>query len=190
VPAVRAALLMLVLGLGLLLAGLAMGGGCSLVLDFDGTLVDATVDAAVADAGPDAEADAMADASLDAASNARIACGTAQCVVGAQICCRVGATQTCQPRTSSCAGVASACDGTEDCPGAVCCAILPSILECRVLGLGADRCSGRIEDSHVVACNDTGDCNVQRPICQQCTVSGSPLKYCTAVLTTGCTTVP
>lgn len=166
-------------------------GGCSFALDFDGDLVDAAPEPA--DGGGDA---ALADAARDAAPDASaigqtILCGTARCNVGAQICCQTATASTCQPRGSACTGIAMSCDGTEDCPGEVCCGILPAgPLECLPYGFGTSRCSGRAADSRIVICNERTDCQVERPICQQCLLQGKPIKYCTDILTTGCSVVP
>lgn len=178
---------------GLLVIAAVALSGCSLVLDFDGDLVDAAVvadarEGGAGDAGPGDAGDAAVDASV---LGQTIQCGASRCVVGSQICCRTTTAATCQPKGSACSGWEMACDGSEDCPGDVCCGVLPAgPLLCLPYGIGTSRCSGKVEENRIVICNERTDCKVERPICQQCTLQGTPIKYCTDVLTAGCTAVP
>ena len=192
------------MGRGLLVAVALMLGGCSALLDFDGTITDAAVDAEVGGDGGDG-GDAAIDATvgdaaplidgpvappLDDAGAGRITCGAQQCIVGLELCCVTTAMATCRPIGLGCSGGVSAlCDGTEDCGRDVCCGIMPAgPLECRAYGPGVDRCSGNFANDRVVICNEPRDCPPERPICQSCQV-GLPLtlRYCTATVTTNCT---
>ena len=47
------------------------------------------------------------------------ACGAVTCTLGQQDCC-IGVVNACKP-TGTCPSQGFACDGPEDCPGAVCC---------------------------------------------------------------------
>jgi len=193
------------MGRGLLVAVALMVGGCSALLDFDGTITDAALDAEVGGDGGDG-GDGAIDASVvvdaaplvdgpvappaDDGGAGRITCGTVQCIVGLELCCVTTSTATCKPLGLGCSGgVEVRCDGTEDCGRDVCCGIMPAgPLECRAYGAGTDRCSGNFANDRVVICNEARDCPAERPICQSCPV-GLPLtaKYCTATVTTNCT---
>jgi hypothetical protein len=92
---------------------IACGGGSG------GSKIDAssTPGDGAADDGP--RGDAPMGGGVDAAIVPGPACGATTCTLGQQECC-IGAVSVCKP-SGTCPSQGFACDGPEDCPGAVCC---------------------------------------------------------------------
>jgi hypothetical protein len=87
------------------------------------------------------------------------ACGAVTCMLGMEDCC-IGTMNVCKP-SGTCPTQGFACDGPEDCPGAVCC--YPN-------GANGSRC--QTNNCQAVACHTDGDCPSGTPKC--CFKSFSP----------------
>src|SRR5689334_22325614 len=88
---------------------------------------------------------------IDAAIAAGPACGATTCTLGQQECC-IGAVNVCKA-TGTCPSQGFACDGPEDCPGAVCC--FPNS--------GGSRCQAN--NCQAIACHVSTDCPMATPKC-------------------------
>lgn len=112
---------------------------------------DAGADAAsVVDTGGGADAgtDAGTTGSDAGPANGVECVGTANCAVG-QVCCGGSTAIVCQSATAPCDGPVLACDGTEDCPGAVCCQTIGTAC--------AATCTGGVRICHADSECNTGE---------------------------------
>lgn len=88
----------------------------------------------------------------DAAIAVGPACGSTTCTNGQQDCC-IGVMEACKP-TGTCPSQGFACDGPEDCPGAVCC-----------FGNGGQGGSTCKATCASIACHHDADCPQATPKC-------------------------
>ena len=88
---------------------------------------------------------------IDAAIGPGPACGATTCMLGQQVCC-IGVTSVCRI-PAQCPTEGFACDGPEDCPGAVCC--FPNN--------GGSRC--QTSNCNEIACHADTDCGGATPKC-------------------------
>ena len=95
--------------------------------------------------------DAPMGGGVDAAIAPGPACGPTTCTLGQQECC-IGAVSVCKP-SGTCPSQGFACDGPEDCPGAVCC--FPNN--------NGSRC--QTNNCQDIACHKDADCPAGTPKC-------------------------
>ncbi|HEX7478448.1 MAG TPA: hypothetical protein VF331_11620 [Polyangiales bacterium] len=91
----------------------------------------------------------------------------ADCVAG-QVCCHAATAFTCEA-PSACTGDALACDGTEDCPGALCCG-----------AAGGTACAASCSGYHI--CHSAAECGSGESCCPNGgSIYGGGLMHCLAL---------
>jgi hypothetical protein len=176
----------------------------STVIDAAVQLDARPIDAARADAGPIDAAGTIMNPASDAGAGS-VTCGTMTCDQATQECCvtvvGMAANQACVTK-GTCAGAGTInCDGPEDCDTAhnqVCCAHFSGTsragqASCKTYGPNAGECSGDLHIDFLNLQNSSGDvalchtpkqssteCPSDKRICQQCSLMGQNIAFCTA----------